>query len=484
MTAPKPKRRKRRSGKRGSGHHPAVAQHGIRTVVLGVAAVTSALSLAFLLLRPVPTATLRGDLFHAAAAPRLVVPAPVPTPQERQARRLQTRIRSAYAKEYSVDALESSLRERASLLRRSVTVNWKSDDGGTFPPWAFSLSAYPHWVLPSFDADAVHYAVAKEYIGAFLMLTPPSGITPPKDSTLLSTAETDGVLQAVADTVAEPGYVIPVEETVAAVVDRLSDPVAEVPGGSGAALDVDIRFTPGRIVNLTGRDLGPLSYLASGRSNFAGSGEGRIANVRKGLRDLIDNVLVPPGATFSFNKAVHDMAVPGWEQALAIVNGKDLVPIAGGGICQVATTVYRAALNAGFPITERANHSLYVTYYEKYGVGIDATIFPKAQDLVFVNDTDHYLLLQAYSRGFEAYVHVYGAPDGRKVALRGPFFQTNETPEVTQVLGRSMKSNEIVWLQYITRTDEASLTNVILSRYSSIPRRLKEMYAGANGGKT
>ncbi|MEK7218595.1 MAG: hypothetical protein AAB728_03980, partial [Patescibacteria group bacterium] len=123
------------------------------------------------------------------------------------------------------------------------------------------------------------------------------------------------------------------------------------------------------------------------------------------------------------------------------------------------------------------NHSLFVTYYMKYGVGIDATIYPKQQDLTFINDTGHYLLLQAYAKGFEAYVNVYGKTDGRKVALEGPFFQSNTTEEFTQVNGTTLRSNEIGWLQKIMTQDGFSKTNVILSRYSSVPRYVKDRYA-------
>ena len=162
-----------------------------------------------------------------------------------------------------------------------------------------------------------------------------------------------------------------------------------------------------------------------------------------------------------------------------IKNGKDLVPIAGGGICQVATTVYRAALNAGLPVTERASHSLYVSYYEKYGVGIDATIFPHSQDLTFVNDTGNYLLVQAYSREFEAAVHVYGHSDGRAVTLRGPYFSTSAS-SVMEQLQRTLRNNEIAWLQTVRSVDGSEATNVIFSRYLEIPRRLRSEYAMAN----
>jgi vancomycin resistance protein YoaR len=160
--------------------------------------------------------------------------------------------------------------------------------------------------------------------------------------------------------------------------------------------------------------------------------------------------------------------------ALGIFGGEDLRPVLGGGICQVATTVYRAAVHAGLPITKRANHSLFVTYYEKYGVGLDATIYPGEQDFTFFNDSPHYLLLQAYAEGDEAVVNVYGTPDGRSVALDGPFLSSN-APDL-MIKDRPIKINEIAWKRSVTYTDGRTAEEVLLSRYKAVPKRLKAEY--------
>ncbi|MBI2635862.1 VanW family protein [Candidatus Peregrinibacteria bacterium] len=240
---------------------------------------------------------------------------------------------------------------------------------------------------------------------------------------------------------------------------------------------VRLRAAPGRINNESLEELGDLVLLASGRSDFAGSGEGRKANIRKGLTKYIHNSMVEPGQEFSINAILKHVPIKEWEMALGIFGGGILRPVAGGGLCQVATTLYRGILNAGFPVTQRSNHSLFVHYYEKYGVGIDSTIFPgSAPDLRFINDTASPLLIQAYVEDAEATVNIYGTPDGRTVRMTGPYFAEN-APEEFRVNGRKLSSREIAWVRDVTRSDGIESRDVVLSRYKTIPRSVVREHA-------
>ena len=93
----------------------------------------------------------------------------------------------------------------------------------------------------------------------------------------------------------------------------------------------------------------------------------------------------------------------------------------GGGVCQVSTTLFRAALNAGLPITERHEHSYRVHYYEDDGSkpGLDATVFNPTEDLKFINDTPAYILIQTKTdaTNLTLTIEFYGAPDGRKAEI-------------------------------------------------------------------
>lgn len=245
-----------------------------------------------------------------------------------------------------------------------------------------------------------------------------------------------------------------------------------------AEIAVALLRTPGVVLNATNLDLGAMELLASGKSNFQGSGLGRIGNVRKGLNEHVNNVLVAPGETFSFNQTLGGSVDTnkGWFMAKIIMNGTELVEGPGGGICQVSTTVFRAALSAGLPIVKRRAHSLYVSYYEEYGLGIDATVFPGQQDFTFVNDTGNYLLVQAYDDGFDAVVNIYGTPDGRQVDLDGPYLYSN-APDGFTVNGKPLRSNEIAWKRSVIYSDGRAETYDLVSRYFQFPRRLLQEYA-------
>ena len=160
--------------------------------------------------------------------------------------------------------------------------------------------------------------------------------------------------------------------------------------------------------------------IGRGYSEFPGSIAGRIHNVALAASRL-NGVLIPPGALFSFNDTVGDIsAATGYQSAYIIKDGKTVLGD-GGGVCQVSTTLFRAALNAGLPIVERSAHSYRVHYYEDDGskAGLDATVFSPSEDLKFINDTPAYILIQTkidlanVNLAFE----FYGATDGRKAEI-------------------------------------------------------------------
>ena len=137
----------------------------------------------------------------------------------------------------------------------------------------------------------------------------------------------------------------------------------------------------------------------------------RIHNVQLVAR-LIDGKLIAPGATFSFNDATGERtADKGFLEAPVIING-ELETGLGGGVCQVSTTVFNAAYEAGLPITSRTNHALYISHYP---LGRDATVDYPDIDLKFVNDTGKWLLLRTFVGSSSLVVNLYGAPQDRRV---------------------------------------------------------------------
>jgi vancomycin resistance protein YoaR len=156
--------------------------------------------------------------------------------------------------------------------------------------------------------------------------------------------------------------------------------------------------------------MGITGVVGSYTTTYGGT-EGRLHNVRL-VAELIDGALVAPGARFSFNQTTGERnEAKGFEAAPVIING-ELENGIGGGVCQVSTTVFNAAFEAGLSIERRTNHALYIDHYP---LGRDATVNYPDLDLVFRNDTDHWLLLRTFVGTGSLTVNLYGTPTGRRV---------------------------------------------------------------------
>lgn len=166
-------------------------------------------------------------------------------------------------------------------------------------------------------------------------------------------------------------------------------------------------------------DLGIKELLGKGESWFSGSIDNRIFNLQKATA-ILNGILVAPGEIFSFNQALGEISSKtGYKQAYVIKEGKTILGD-GGGVCQTSTTLFRAVLAAGLPITERIAHAYRVHYYEeKYQVGFDATVFQPSPDFKFKNDTPAYILIQtSVDLGTKKLTYeIYGTSDGRKAEI-------------------------------------------------------------------
>lgn len=167
----------------------------------------------------------------------------------------------------------------------------------------------------------------------------------------------------------------------------------------------------------TAESLGITELVAQGRSFFAGSSEVRVHNVATAA-SRFHGIVIMPGEEFSFNHYLGDVTEEtGFEKGLIILGGRTIEGV-GGGVCQVSTTAFQAAFYAGFPVLERYAHGYRVGYYEHgEGPGMDATVFSPVVDLKFVNDTDHHLLIEAYTNKKEQRLtfRFYSTSDGRKI---------------------------------------------------------------------
>lgn len=164
-------------------------------------------------------------------------------------------------------------------------------------------------------------------------------------------------------------------------------------------------------------NLGITEFIGEGRSNFRGSPKNRIFNINVALKRF-NGTLINPGEEFSFVKTLGQVdGEHGYLPELVIKKDKT-EPEFGGGICQVSTTAFRAAINSGLPITARRNHAYPVSYYNPQGM--DSTVYVPKPDLRFINNTPAHILIQAEIIGTELIFRFFGTSDGRKVAIDGP----------------------------------------------------------------
>jgi vancomycin resistance protein YoaR len=165
-------------------------------------------------------------------------------------------------------------------------------------------------------------------------------------------------------------------------------------------------------------DLGIAGMIAEGSSSFAGSSEARAENVRV-ASGHISHTLIAPGALFSFNRNLGPISLDNGYVEGKIISGDWTTDDLGGGVCQVSTTVFRAALWAGFKFDEWHPHTWRLAFYEADGSppGMDAAIYQPNEaegesweaDLKFTNPLESWLLLQMVVEGETATAQLYGA---------------------------------------------------------------------------
>jgi vancomycin resistance protein YoaR len=183
-----------------------------------------------------------------------------------------------------------------------------------------------------------------------------------------------------------------------------------------------------------------ISGLVASYETFYGGEANRISNVQL-VSHLIDGHVIAPGATFSFNETTGARTQDkGFKIAPVIING-ELKTGLGGGVCQVSTTVFNAAYEAGLPITARTNHALYISHYPQ---GRDATVNYPDVDLRFVNDTGHPLLLRTWVGSSSLTVALYGTPTHRRVVSDVAPLKVTGAPPVKRVVDTTLAPGEHV----------------------------------------
>lgn len=163
--------------------------------------------------------------------------------------------------------------------------------------------------------------------------------------------------------------------------------------------------------------------------------QNRVFNIKKAA-ERINGYVVQPNEEWSFNGWVGMRTkADGWKEANGISGGKEYTLQAGGGICQVSTTLYNALLCGNIPVTDRKNHSIPSDYVPK---GLDATVDSSGIDLKFLNDTGAPMYLFLYitndpesDRYLNITVSIYGKPltEGVTYKTRSEIVETTPRTE-------------------------------------------------------
>ncbi|PIY93503.1 MAG: hypothetical protein COY69_01375, partial [Candidatus Magasanikbacteria bacterium CG_4_10_14_0_8_um_filter_32_14] len=172
-------------------------------------------------------------------------------------------------------------------------------------------------------------------------------------------------------------------------------------------------------------DLGISEILGVGHSKFIGSPSNRIKNLKHAVYDKLDGLLIKPDEDFSLINALRPFTIADGYLPELVIKGDEIKPEIAGGLCQVGTTMFRAAMNSGLKITQRRNHSLVVDYYNDLSngnPGTDATIYDPNPDFRFLNDTGNYILLttEMNTKTSDLYIYFWGTSDGRKASYSAP----------------------------------------------------------------
>jgi len=247
-----------------------------------------------------------------------------------------------------------------------------------------------------------------------------------------------------------------------------------------------VTIKPKITVDEAAKKLGITERLSVGHTSYYGSPTNRVINIKAG-KERFNGVVVKPDEIFSFNKTLGEVtAETGYKMEL-VIKPEGTIPEYGGGICQVSTTAYRAAIFAGVPIVERHQHTYAVTYYSQIlGHGLDATIYLGGADLKFKNDTGNSILIQSYvDKDYELYFVFYGTKDGRSVRMEGPMISnqhgagptvTEETQELkkgqTKVAEKAHGGFDALWYRYVTTKTGEVIKEAIVSKYKAMPTKI------------
>ncbi len=209
--------------------------------------------------------------------------------------------------------------------------------------------------------------------------------------------------------------------------------------------------------------------LSSYTTRFDGGNEARSHNIRLAAK-FISGCVIACGEVFSFNATVGQRTPERGFKRAAIIKDGEFVEGVGGGVCQVSTTLYNAALLSGCKVREYHPHSLPVGYVPP---SRDAMVSGTFYDLRFENTTGSIIYITSETGKNFITFKIYGRDFGARYACRSVVMGSIPAPEEftdNQALVRSGKDG-IISESYLTVTRGGVSREVLLRRDKYAPQK-------------
>jgi vancomycin resistance protein YoaR len=326
------------------------------------------------------------------------------------------------AKPLVTDASAAAAKINAALSS-PLTLVTDDQKGGSLGPWTANVDQIKALLVlklvPNGDGtESYDVTVNPEPMRGFLQSLAPGLISQPKDGRFHFNENTHQ-LEMIKESI--NGRALDVDAT----LKRVSETVFST---SSRIIPLVFAYDlPKYSSNVTAIELGITQLVGDSTTYYTGSTQSRVKNIIEAASRM-NGIIVGPGETFSFNDNLGDISPEeGFVQGKVIFGGRTIDGV-GGGVCQVSTTAFRAALKAGFPIVERNSHGYRVGFYELNGTppGLDAAIFQPTADFKFLNDTQHSLLIETsvFPTDQSIQFRFYSTNPGRQVILEGPVIRS------------------------------------------------------------
>lgn len=370
---------------------------------------------------------------------------------------------------HEVNPVIINVDEQAELARKLLSEPLSLKMPGSQPdsqgPWTFTpenLGKMLAFEVVQIDGTSQYQVTIKtELLRDFLRRLQPDLHLEPENTRFMFNDETQQLEVIEKATI---GRELNIPESIKAVQGQL------VAGKHEAELVFD--FTgPAVTDSMNGEQLGITGLVHAETSYFYGSDAARVQNIQAAASQF-HGLLIAPGETFSMASALGDISLDnGYAEAL-IIFGNQTIKGVGGGVCQVSTTLFRAAFFAGFPVNERYAHAYRVSYYERVAggsvdprlAGLDATVYAPVVDLKFTNDTPYWLLMETYVYPGSSAItwKFYSTDDGRSVEwdTTGPI-NLVEAPKPLYRENSELSQGEVKQVDWAAQGADVSVTRTV-----------------------